>query len=118
MKKKENIVRYTTEELAAMRKRGESCTDWAKVDAMTEDELEASIAADEDDVHEKVDWTQAFVGLPPRKKHINIRVDTDVLDWFRSQGRGYQTYMNSVLRAFVVSKAKTGQDNTKQAKKG
>ena len=102
MKKKENIVRYTVEELAAMCERGEDRTDWAKVKAMTEEELEASIAADPDDVHEPLDWTQAFVGLPPGKKHINIRVDADVLDWFRSKGKGYQTYMNSVLRAFVA----------------
>ncbi|MEO5357360.1 MAG: BrnA antitoxin family protein [Nitrospirae bacterium YQR-1] len=118
MKKKENIIRYTTEELAAKRKRRESQTDWAKVDAMTEEELEASISADEDDVHEKVDLAQAFVGLPPRKKHINIRVDADVLEWFRSKGRGYQTYINSVLRAFVASKAQSGQDNINHAKKG
>ncbi|MBF0337942.1 MAG: BrnA antitoxin family protein [Candidatus Magnetobacterium sp. LHC-1] len=109
MKKKENIVRYTAEELAAMCERGESRTDWDKVDAMTEEELEASIAADEDDVHEPLDWTQAFIGLPPRKKHINIRVDADVLDWFRSKGKGYQTYMNSVLRAFVTSKTQNEQ---------
>ncbi|QWR78856.1 hypothetical protein E2O03_001390 [Candidatus Magnetomonas plexicatena] len=89
-----------------MCERGEDRTDWERVDAMTEEELEASIAADPDDVHEELDWTQAFVGLPPRKKHINIRVDADVLDWFRNKGRGYQTYMNSVLRAFVASKDK------------
>ncbi|MBF0568546.1 MAG: hypothetical protein HQK95_06710 [Nitrospirae bacterium] len=46
MKKKENIVRYTAEELAAMCERGEDRTDWTKVDAMTEEELEASIAAE------------------------------------------------------------------------
>ncbi|MBF0519810.1 MAG: BrnA antitoxin family protein, partial [Nitrospirae bacterium] len=63
-------------------------------------------------------WTQGFVGLPPGKKHINIRVDADVLEWFRSHGRGYQTYMNSVLRAFVSSKAQSGQGNMNHAKKG
>lgn len=118
MKKKENIKSYTTEELAAMRKRGESCTDWAKIDAITEQDLEASISADEDDIHKKIDWTQAFVGLPPRKKHINIRVDVDVLDWFRSQGKGYQTYMNSVLRTFVTSKTQTRQAIINHVKKG
>ena len=52
-----------------MRRRGESCTDWTKVDAMTEAELDASIAADPDDVHETPDWSQAVLGLPPRKDH-------------------------------------------------
>jgi len=71
---------------------------------MTEAELEASIAADPDDVHEVPDWSQAIPGLPPRKEHINIRIDADVLAWFRKTGRGYQTRMNNVLRAFVESR--------------
>jgi uncharacterized protein (DUF4415 family) len=104
MKKRDDTVRYTAEQLDAMRRRGESRTDWAKVDAMTEAELEASIAADPDDVHEALDWSQAISGLPPRKEHINIRIDTDVLAWFRQTGRGYQTRMNNVLRAFVESR--------------
>ena len=70
---------------------------------MTEAELEASIAADPDDVHEPPDWGQAILGLPPRKEHINLRVDADVVAWFRQTGRGYQTRMNNVLRAFVES---------------
>ncbi|MBF0344235.1 MAG: BrnA antitoxin family protein [Nitrospirae bacterium] len=48
------------------------------------------------------------------KKHINIRVDADVLDWFCSKGRGYQTYMNNVLRAFVASRAQGEQKKIKR----
>jgi uncharacterized protein (DUF4415 family) len=95
MRRSGGIVRYTAEEIDAMIAHGEDQTDWAKVDAMTEAELEASIAADPDDIHE-IDCTQAFKGLPPFKKHINIRVDADVLDWFKATGRGYQTRMNTV----------------------
>ena len=109
MKKRNATARYTAEQLDAMRRRGESRTDWAKVDAMTEAELEASIAADRDDVHETPDWSQAVLGLPPRKEHINIRIDADVLTWFRRTGRGYQTRMNNVLRAFVQSRRHTRQ---------
>lgn len=36
----------------------------------------------------------------PRKAAISLRVDNDVLEWFKSRGRGYQTRINSVLRAF------------------
>ena len=104
MRKIGNIVRYTAEEIDAMLARGESRTNWAKVDAMTEEELEASIAADPDDVHEEPDWTKAIKGLPPMKRHINIRVDADVLDWFKATGKGYQTRMNNVLRAYVESR--------------
>ena len=84
--------------------RGESRTDWAAVKAMTEEELEASIAVDPDDIHEPIDWSQALEGMPPRKRDIHIRLDEDVLDWFRQAGRGYQTRINSVLRAFMQSR--------------
>jgi uncharacterized protein (DUF4415 family) len=107
MAKRRDIERYSADDLEAKRRRGESRTDWAKVDAMTENELEASIAADPDDVHEEPDWSQAVNRLPPRKEHINIRIDADVLDWFRNKGRGYQTRINNVLRAFVESRRRT-----------
>jgi uncharacterized protein (DUF4415 family) len=103
MARKRDIRRYSAEELAGKRSRGESRTDWARFDGMSEAELEASIAADPDDVHKEPDWTQAVKGLPPRKEHINIRLDADVLDWFRKTGKGYQTRINNVLRAYVES---------------
>ncbi len=104
MKKRGDTVRYTAEEVDAMLARGDSRTDWGAVQVMTEEELEASIAADPDDVHDAVDWTEAVTGLPSRKRDIHIRIDEDVLDWFRQTGRGYQTRINSVLRAFVESR--------------
>ena len=64
----------------------------------------ASIRADVDDVRGEPDWTQAIVGIPAPKDHINIRIDHDVLQWFRSNGKGYQTLMNNVLRAFVQTR--------------
>jgi uncharacterized protein (DUF4415 family) len=106
MRRSGGIVRYTAEEIDEMIARGEDRTDWAAVDAMTEEELEASIAADPDDVHEEPDWTKAIKGLPPSKKHINIRLDGDVLDWFKATGRGYQTRINNVLRAYVESQTR------------
>ena len=107
MARKDDTVRYTTDEIKAKIARGEDRTDWAKIDATTAKELEASIAADPDDVHEEPDWSRAVKGLPPRKEHINIRVDADVLSWFRETGKDYQTRMNNVLRAFVESRRHT-----------
>ena len=46
-------------------------------------------------------WDNARVVVPPGKTSIHLRVDTDVLDWFRAQGRGHLTRMNAVLRSFV-----------------
>jgi len=50
------------------------------------------------------DWAQAIahrgLPVPSRKAQIALRVDEDVLAWFRAQGAGYQTRMNAVLKAF------------------
>jgi uncharacterized protein (DUF4415 family) len=45
-------------------------------------------------------WKSAAVGkfYRPLKKQLTIRLDADVLEWLRSQGRGYQTKLNSILR--------------------
>jgi len=37
----------------------------------------------------------------PRKKQLTIRVDSDVLEWYRRQGPGYQTRINALLRAYM-----------------
>jgi len=44
------------------------------------------------------------MGIPAPKDHINIRLDHDVLEWFKANGKGYQTLINNVLRAFVQSR--------------
>lgn len=104
MKRKGDTVRYTAEEIDEMLARGESRTDWVTVKAVTDEELEASIAADPDDVHEPVDWSRAVKGVPPRKRDIHIRIDEDVLHCFRQAGGGDQTRINNVLRAFMESR--------------
>jgi uncharacterized protein (DUF4415 family) len=44
--------------------------------------------------------------MPAVKKLLSLRLDTDVVDWFRNQGPGYQTRINAVLRAFVTQQGK------------
>jgi uncharacterized protein (DUF4415 family) len=104
MRKKNDTVRYTAKQIKAKIARGEDRTNWERVDTVTGAKLEASIRADMDDIHSEPDWTQTIMGIPARKDHINIRVDHDVLEWFRSNGKGYQTLMNNVLRAFVQTR--------------
>ena len=45
-------------------------------------------------------WSKAKLVEPITKTAISIRVDSDVLDWFKSQGKGYQSLMNAVLRSY------------------
>ncbi len=98
MQNNEHIVRYTADELTAMRERGEGQTDYARLDAMTEEELEASIDHDEEG---EIDWSTVQVGIPGPKQQLTVRFDQDVVEWFKAQGAGYQTRMNAVLRSFV-----------------
>ena len=46
-------------------------------------------------------WANAKVVMPKKKEQISIKVDRDVLEYFRKDGPGYQTRMNAVLRSFV-----------------
>jgi len=100
------IVRYTAAEIDAMLARGESKTDWARVDALTEEELEASIDFEEEG---EVDWDNLDIKLGPSSRAPLIRVDGDIIDWFRKQGPGYQTRMNQVLRSYVEAQQKKEQ---------
>ena len=43
----------------------------------------------------------------PRKNQLTIRVDSDVLDWYRRQGPGYQTRINALLRAYMQERVRT-----------
>jgi uncharacterized protein (DUF4415 family) len=50
---------------------------------------------------ERVDWATTELPMPKRKEHMNLRIDADVLAFFRGLGRGYQTKINAVLRSYV-----------------
>lgn len=108
MKKSGATVRYSAAKIAALRRRRGSRTEWTKVDGVSEAALEASIAADPDEVGGAADWTRAVKGLPPLKTPVKLRIDSDVLAWFRRTGKGYQTRMNNVLRAFFESRRHPG----------
>lgn len=89
-------------------------TDWARVDALTEAQVEQAIAADPDADLPGADWTQARLVMPQRKDSIHLRVDPDVLSWFKQQGKGYLTRMNAVLRAYYEAHYK---DTRKQERR-
>ena len=83
-------------------------TDWAHVASLTDEEIEAAVRSDPDAAPLDVDWSQAVLVVPPRKKAISIRVDPDVLDYFKKEGAGYQRRINAVLRSYVEQKQKRG----------
>ncbi len=83
-------------------------TDWARVASLTDEEIEAAVRSDPDAAPLDVDWSQAVLVVPPKKKAISIRVDPDVLDYFKKEGAGYQRRINAVLRSYVEQKQKRG----------
>lgn len=95
-------TRYSAEALKSLRAREGSRTDPARLDAMTEAELDAAIAADPDWRGIPRDWHKNAVPvLPGAKRLLSLRIDPDVLEYFRGTGKGYQTRINAVLRAYV-----------------
>jgi uncharacterized protein (DUF4415 family) len=80
-----------------------SQTDWERLDALDDKDIKQS---DCPEITPEM-FAKAVVrkGLKPapRKKQLTLRVDEDVLDWFKSQGKGYQTHINQLLRAYMES---------------
>ena len=79
----------------------QSQTDWKAIDTMKDKDINlsdlAEVAPDK--------FAQAIIrkGLKPvqKKSQITLRVDTDVLNWFKAQGKGYQTNINALLKAYM-----------------
>jgi uncharacterized protein (DUF4415 family) len=95
-----HITRVTRDEARHLKDE----TDYARLDALTDDDIAKAVADDPDAAPIDVDWTKARLVIPPGKDIITLRLDRDVLDWLRAQGKGYQTLINQVLRAFYEAK--------------
>ena len=99
MKKNKNIRSYTAAELKA--KRAKSLTDLRKVDAISDEKLEQLIAQDEDERGIRPDWTRAKLILPQAKQSIHLRLEKNIIDFFKKRGKGHITKMQAVLKAYV-----------------
>jgi uncharacterized protein (DUF4415 family) len=95
-RKKENIEKHSAAELRAMQAAGQTHSDWNAAARKPVPD-----GGDPDDALEHVEWATTELPLPKRKEHTNLRIDADVLDFFRKQGKGYQTKINAVLRSYV-----------------
>ena len=83
-----------------------SKTDWARIRAMKDRDIRRTSEHPEADSRHIVRGIVRRGLKPvPAKTSISLRVDADVLDWFKGQGRGYQTRINTVLRAFKDASA-------------
>jgi uncharacterized protein (DUF4415 family) len=73
-------------------------TDWKRVDEMTDDEIDTSDIPPLDDSF----FAKARLRMPERVS-VTMRVDADLLEWFRAQGEKYESLINAALRSYVES---------------
>ncbi|MFV0422233.1 BrnA antitoxin family protein [Oleidesulfovibrio sp.] len=92
---------YSIEEIRAM----QPLTDNKRAKAFTDEELTANAQSDADNpVLDDAFWAQIKRIEQQNKKQVTLRLDADVLEWFRKQGKGYQTTINAVLKAYKDSR--------------
>jgi uncharacterized protein (DUF4415 family) len=80
-----------------------SRTDWARIDSQSDKEIKKTVDTDPDAAPiMSPEWMRQARILEPRAKTaVSIRLDDDVIEWFKRRGTGYQTRINAVLRAYV-----------------
>jgi uncharacterized protein (DUF4415 family) len=86
MKRKPTIAKYSLSEVQDLRMRGK--------DPIHSNAPEAASLGEEF-------WKSARVVMPTGKTSVHLRLDSDVVDWFKARGKGHLTRMNAVLRAYV-----------------
>lgn len=83
-------------------------TDWKRLDRQTAAQTETIAQKDRDGLPmTDEEWASALV-VQRQKVAVGIKLDDDVLGWFKSQGKGYQTRINTVLRRYYESHRKAG----------
>lgn len=83
-------------------------TDWKRIDAMTDEEIDFSdIPVITPEMFARAVMRRNFEPIP-RKKQLTLRVDSDVVDWYKKQGPGYQTRINALLRAYMNEHERSG----------
>ncbi len=76
-------------------------TDWKRIDAMKDEDIDLSETPEvTPEMFARGVLRRNFQPIPP-KKQLTLRIDSDVVEWYKKQGRGYQTKINSLLRAYM-----------------
>ena len=81
-----------------------SATNWENLSTLADDEIDLTDSPELDESF----FANATLRMPRSKKAVSLRIDPDVLEWYKKQGTGYQTRMNAVLRMYMQAKTGTG----------
>jgi uncharacterized protein (DUF4415 family) len=82
-------------------------TDWARIDRMTDADIDAMTRGADDAPMTDEEWARGAVTRAD-KVAVGLRLDGDVLRWFKARGKGYQTRINAVLRRYMDAQRKAG----------
>ncbi len=80
-----------------------SKTNYNKINKLSDNDINYSDIPETDEEF----WSDAQVLFPSKKTHLSIRLDDDIVSWFKQFGRGYQTKINAVLRSYIANTQKT-----------
>jgi uncharacterized protein (DUF4415 family) len=96
----DDVTRVTLEDADEL----ESNTDWDRVNALTDEEIHQAVEEDPDAFLLDDDWFENAILVSPsaEKERISIRLDKDILEFFRAGGQGYQSRINKVLREYMA----------------
>lgn len=89
----EKTVKYTKKQLKHLQDQ----TDYKKLDSMKDSDIDYSDIPETDELF----WAKAKITDPGVKQAISLRVDKDVVNWFKQRDGRYQTLINQVLRQYV-----------------
>jgi len=107
----ERITRVTLEEARKMKGK----TDWARVDALSDEDIERAVAEDPDapPFWTDEDWANAQRVDP--QKHTAVWLDRDIVDRFKEQGPHFQARINAALRAFLDARKRDAEETADKA---
>lgn len=86
-------------------------SDLKKLDKMTDADIDYSDIPPLDESF----FEKEIVNLPKKKDSITLRIDHDVLEYFKHQGKGYQTLINAILKTYVNAKRKQSSHKDKKS---
>lgn len=78
-----------------------SQTDWKRVDAQTDADIDLSETPEISAEIFARSIVRRGLKVAPRKTQLTLRVDSDVLEWYKQHGAGYQTKINALLRSYM-----------------
>lgn len=98
-----HTIRLSREEIESQLRQGLDDTDWRRIEAMTEDEIEQLALEENAELGIPDDWyLEAIPVIPEAEESVTLILDRNVVDYFKEKGDAYKALMTTVLRDYVA----------------